>query len=406
MSDAEIDLCFDGKGNKVRILFAGSEKQQIPNIMFALDRMGHEVAFFPKPMEELSNDETEARQIQEFIKTARIDFVISNMFSAIMAQITHEIGIKYAVYGMDSPYFATYVPIFPRYDNCYLFYFDRREYELLKQRGYQNVYWMPLAGDVASVQNITVTDEELEEYTCDVSFVGGLYGNNQYDQYIDRFPKEMQEIFSRIIEQSTFCWDGRDRVSPFLTPGLLELIRKFCPDIYEENYDMPDDYYIKSFFLARKMTHVERMLLTQMLAQRYDFRLYTWEHEKVSEGIKRFPPISSLTESSKVYYAGRINLNITLRSIENGIPLRVFEIMSAGGFVLSNWQEGIAELFEEGKEIVTFKTPEEMIEKIDYYLTNDEERIRIAIGGYQKVKNYYTFEHQLEKIISILYPIA
>ena len=168
---------------------------------------------------------------------------------------------------------------------------------------------------------------------------------------------------------------------------------------------MPDDYYIKTFLLARKISHVERTLLVKLLAERYDFRLYTWKHEKVPEGVKSFPPISSLLETSKVYYAGKINLNVTLRSIENGVPLRIFEIMSVGGFVLSNWQEGIAELFEEGKEIVTFKTPEEMLEKVDYYLAHEEERVRIGINGYQKVKNCYTFEHQLSKIISILFPL-
>lgn len=78
--------------------------------------------------------------------------------------------------------------------------------------------------------------------------------------------------------------------------------------------------------------------------------------------------------------------------------------MSVGGFVLSNWQPEIPELFEEGRGIVTFKTPEEMLEKADYYLHHEEERLRIAINGYKKVKECYTFEHQLEKIISILYP--
>ncbi|MCM1154691.1 MAG: glycosyltransferase [Roseburia sp.] len=388
----------------MRILFVGSKKQQIPNIMFALDRMGHEVAFYPTPMEELSGDEAEARRIQTFWKNMRIDFVISNAFSSVMAQLTHELNMKYAVYGMDSPYYATYLPIFPRYDNCYLFYFDRREYQMLKERGYQNVYYLPLAADVISAQDISVTDEELKACTCDVSFVGGLYGNNQYDQYIERFPQEMQQIFSQIIEKSAFRWDGEDRVTPFLEPDLLRLIRKICPELYEADYDMPEEYYIKSFFLDRKITHVERTLLVKLLAERYDFRLYTWAHEKVPEGVRYFPPISSLTESSKVYYAGKINLNVTLRSIESGVPLRIFEIMSVGGFVLSNWQEGIEELFEEGKEIVTFKSPEEMLEKAEYYLAHDKERIRIGIGGYQKVKNCYTFEHQLEKIISILYP--
>ncbi len=61
-------------------------------------------------------------------------------------------------------------------------------------------------------------------------------------------------------------------------------------------------------------------------------------------------------------------------------------------------------LFEEGKEIVTFRTPEELVDKADYYLKHEKERMRIGLNGYQKVKKCYTYEQQLNKIISILFP--
>lgn len=99
-----------------------------------------------------------------------------------------------------------------------------------------------------------------------------------------------------------------------------------------------------------------------------------------------------------------INLHITMRSIASGISQRVFDIMSVGGFVLTIWSEEIPELFEEGKEIVTFRTPEEMLEKIDYYLAHERERLLIGYNGYKKVKECYSYERQLEKIMAILYP--
>lgn len=124
----------------------------------------------------------------------------------------------------------------------------------------------------------------------------------------------------------------------------------------------------------------------------------------VPDGITRFPEVSQLTGGFKVFYSSKININMTLRSIESGVPLRIFDIMSVGGFVMSNYQEEIPELFEEGKEIVTFKTPEELIDKTDYYLSHDTERIKVGINGYKKVNACYTYEHQLNKIISILFP--
>ena len=167
---------------------------------------------------------------------------------------------------------------------------------------------------------------------------------------------------------------------------------------------MPDEYYCKAFFLERKLTNIERSCLMELLADQYDISLFTWENQLVPDGIRRLPAMHSQWDALKVFYSSKINMNITLRSIESGIPARVFDIMSVGGFVMSNYQEEIPELFEEDKEIVTFKSPEEMLDKIAYYLSHEEERIRIGYNGYKKVKNCYTYEHQLNKIISILYP--
>ncbi len=53
---------------------------------------------------------------------------------------------------------------------------------------------------------------------------------------------------------------------------------------------------------------------------------------------------------------------------------------------------------------MTFRTPEELVDKADYYLKHEKERMRIGLNGYQKVKKCYTYEQQLNKIISILFP--
>lgn len=384
-----------------------SEQQQIASIMCALDRMGHEVGAYPVVLEKIGGDgegEKEEKRLREFLKNNRVDFVISNIFAPSVAQTTYELGIKFALYGMDSPMYETYLPVYPRYDNCYLFFFDRREYEMAKRKGYTNVYHMPLAADVAWTEKLVITDEEIRKYGCNVSFVGSLYSDNVYDRYLKRFPATVQQIFTEMMEESAFQWDGRDRLGESLTPELAALVKNTCPELYTRPYELSDEYYLKGYFFGRKLTHIERALLLQVLAGQYDIHLYTRNDDIVPEGIRRFPEISQMTGAFKVFYSSKINLNITLRSIESGIPLRIFDIMSVGGFVLTNYQEEIPDLFAEGKEIVTFKTPEELIDKADYYLKHDTERINIGINGYKKVKKCYTYEHQLQKIISILFP--
>lgn len=387
----------------MRILFVMSKIQPITGMMRSLLEMGHEVALYPYASEDINTEEI-VLNLKELLKSSRVDFVLSNVFSATVGELTHELEIKYAVYGMDSPMYETYLPVYPRYDNCYIFYFDKREYNMALNIGYTNVYHMPLAGDMSCAQNLVITDEEIKKYGCDMSFVGALYCNNLYDKYIERFPFSTQQIFTEVMEQSAFKWDGQDRLEGFLTPEATRHVDEVCREIYDEPYELPLDYYYKKLLFARKLTHIERTLLMEILSERYGIHLYTREGEAVPEGVKKFSEVDQQNEAFKVFYSSKINLNITMRSIESGVPLRVFDIMSVGGFVLTNYQEEIPELFEEGKEIVTYKTPEELIEKADYYLKHDRERQQIGINGYKKIKKCYTYERQMEKIISILFP--
>lgn len=382
----------------MRILFVGSEAQQMPGIILALDRMGHQVELYEKSMEDMEGNEELEEQLEIYLKRIKVDFVMSNVFTREVARVTNRLGIKYAVWCMDSPSFPAWVPE-AEYDNCFVFYFDYREYELKKQSGLRNVYHLPLAADIAWSGQLVITDDDIKKYGCDMSFVGAMYTNSLYDRALELFSADMQDAFSGLIEQGAFIWDGQDRLH--LPLELVQEVRQKCPQIFYP-CDMSDEYFLRTCLLGRKLTNVERTLLMELLAEKFDIHLYTRDTEIVPEGVRRFPEIPALKGAPKVFYSSKINLNITLRSIASGVPARVFDIMSVGGFVLSNWQEEIPELFVEGKEIVTYKSPEELIDKADYYLRHDNERLKIAVDGYRKVKEHYTWEHRLEKVISVI----
>ena len=382
----------------MRILVIGSKIQQMSGLALGLARLGYDAAFYPKPAEELEGIEKEENALEAFLKKQKVDFVLSNVFGSTVARVTNRLNIKYAVWCMDSPAFFSYVPE-AALDNCCLFYFDRHEYELRKREGLTNVYHLPLAADTTWSASLVITDEEIKKYRCDMSFVGTLYSHNLYDQLLERLPTDMQNIFTDMIENSAFVWDGADRLH--VSQELAAEVRKLFPDLFDGLY-MSDEYYLKTFLMGRKLSHVERTLLMELLSQQYGIHLYTRAADEVPEGVQRFPEVGAVTEALKVFYSSKINLNITLRSIASGVPARVFDVMGVGGFMISNWQEEIPELFAEDKEIVTFKTPEELVDKADYYLKHEDKRARIAINGYRRVKEQHTYEHRLNKIISIV----
>jgi spore maturation protein CgeB len=263
---------------------------------------------------------------------------------------------------------------------------------------------MPLAAGTSWADTVRMTAEEKARYQCDISFVGGLYGDNPYDKYSNKLSASTQQLIAELLEQNAFLWGEGDRLLPAVTPALLAECREKAPALCNYGFAMPDDYYFRQWTLARKLSNIERQLLLALVAQQYDFRLYTRADEHVPPEIPRFPQVDAMTGQLKVFSASRINLNITLRSIETGVPLRVFDIMSRAGFVLTDYRADGRELFEEDREIVMFKTPEEMVDKMDFYLNNETQRRKIGLNAYEKVKKCFSYEKQLQKIIKILYP--
>ena len=101
----------------------------------------------------------------------------------------------------------------------------------------------------------------------------------------------------------------------------------------------------------------------------------------------------------RIYAHSKINLNLSIKGMEGATPQRVMDITGAGGFAITNYCEETLELFEEDKEIVTYKSPEELLEKVDYYLVHDEERKKIARAGYEKTLNCYTYDKKLTQLM-------
>ena len=387
----------------MKIFFAGSETMQIPNIPISLGKMGHEVLLYEKSMEYVEEHEEEYDKFKQFLQINRPDLVISTVFFQIAAAYTHQLEIKYAVYGMDSPHYAAWVPKYPRLENVYLFHFDTREIRRFREADYSNVYYLPLAAGVTWADRIHASAAERKQLGSDVSFVGGLYSENPFDRYGDKLMQSVQEQIWDIIESSAFIWDGQERLQTGVGRELVEYCREAAPELCNSGLLMGDEYYFRQWTIARKLSNVERTLLFEQAAEAFDFRLYTREKEIVPEQIHRYPPVNAMTEQLKVFQSSAINLNLTLRSIESGIPLRVFDILSVGGFVLTDYRVDAEDIFREDEEIVMFRSPEEMLDKAAYYLKHPNERERIAQKGYRAAKERCSYERMLAELLQTIF---
>lgn len=79
----------------------------------------------------------------------------------------------------------------------------------------------------------------------------------------------------------------------------------------------------------------------------------------------------------------------------------MFDVLGCGGFLITNYQHEIAECFENGRELVIYEDIPDLIAKVEYYLKHDDERRKIAMNGYEKVRSECTFEKRMREILEL-----
>lgn len=107
-------------------------------------------------------------------------------------------------------------------------------------------------------------------------------------------------------------------------------------------------------------------------------------------------------EHARLFCSARINVNIHSPMEGFGINHRAFEIAGAGGFQLVDWRYGLERYFEPDREIVTFRTPGELREKAEHFLTHPEERAAIARQGHEKARAQFTMEKKFQELLGIV----
>ncbi len=112
----------------------------------------------------------------------------------------------------------------------------------------------------------------------------------------------------------------------------------------------------------------------------------------------------SQSEMIELFNRARIILNF---SSSQGHPElkflkgRVFEIPASGGFLLTEACDELEDYFDVGVEVEQFAGRDELLDKVRYYLEQDEKRREIAAAGKEKVLKYYTIERYLREVIDL-----
>lgn len=88
--------------------------------------------------------------------------------------------------------------------------------------------------------------------------------------------------------------------------------------------------------------------------------------------------------------------------IRKSMSARMYTAVGCGAFYVCRYVDGIEEVFELDKEIVVFRSEDEMIDKIKFYLKREDLRNKIAIAGQRKILREHTYEIRIKELIKIV----
>ncbi len=338
--------------------------------------------------------------IEQLILKNHYDFVFTVNYFALISNVCQRQHIKYVCWTCDNPLISMYHESV--FHPCnYIFTFDKTNYLEFKEMGVEHIWYLPLAVDTDRLDTVISHADDLAKYQGDVAFVGSLYERNSYDKLKHRLPEYLRGYFDAVMEAQLNV-SGANIVEPMLTVDILEQLQQYF-ELEKSDGSFSDlGLIFQTTVLGFKIAEIQRRRALIELSKHFHVNVYSNSNVSDLVRVRYCGSVDYWSEMPKVFSASRINLNFTIPNIKSGIPLRIWDILGSGGFLMTNFQAELPLYFKEGEDLVCFDGIDDLCEKTSYYLTHEDERLQIAKNGYEKVKKHHSYVDRIQTILSVI----
>ncbi len=361
----------------------------------ALQKSGYEVVFFPfsKDEDAVRSEKLTLSLTEELIK-GKYDYVFSFNYFVTAAMASKACKVVYVSWVYDSPCLSLYSETV-RFETNRIFVFDSNECIKLQSLGVTTVHYLPLATNPDYYLQVIRDAQDIDRYDCDVAFVGAI--KNESDEKFRSF-ENLDEYTKGYIEGIVSAQKnvyGFNFAEKLLTPEIMNEIRRIYPVRLGQDYYTTPEWLIANYYINQKVTGIERVEILKLLSEIVSVNLYTLMPTPYLEKVRNMGEVNYYTEAPLAFHCAKINLNVTLKSIVSGIPLRALDIMASGGFLITNYQADFMGLFNPDEDFVYYDSYEDLMSKTEYYLSHEKERHEIAQNGLEKIRKYHTYENRI-----------
>lgn len=376
----------------MRVLFIQWNSFMNPGMEKGLKKLEITYDTFFYQFTDWEKDDTFLQRFEDKLKEKSYDRVLSVNFMPLVSEVCEQAGVLYFAWVYDSPVHIRNLETMKRSCNR-IYFFDRGQAEEYRKQGIA-AYHLPLAVDT-EVFGSYILKADPKRYVQEISFVGKLY-RTEYQYFSTPLSEYLRGYLEGIISAQMRLY-GAYLLPELITDELLGRMNEDYRRVAKDGFQM--GWRELEFMLACETTGRERYMALSLLSRHYGVDLYTTDTDERLTKVHHRGYADYYGEMPAVFANSKVNLNISLKTVRTGIPLRVIDVMGCGGFVLSNFQEELAEYFALGEECVVYESIEDLYMKAAYYLSHEDERAQIAAAGFARVKSDFTFEARLRELL-------
>lgn len=221
-----------------------------------------------------------------------------------------------------------------------------------------------------------------------------VFGYNNDDPFAEGHPFWLWRHFMKCVPIYDLVFAYRKHnVAEYLESGAkrVELLMPwFMP---EKDHPLRQDETIPKKFDVAFVGHYEnddRIHYLEKLAETdFTFGLFgpDWDRAPEYEWLQKHRPVLPVRGSlyRETLLSAKIALCFLSSLNRDTYTRRCFEIPAMGVLMLCQYSDDLAQLFEDGVDVVFFRNPDDMMEKIAHYTRHDELREQIAANGRARV---------------------
>lgn len=356
---------------------------------------GHKIDIIEDTIYNVESQPELETKISNALESSAYDIFFSINYFPLISDICESHSLPYVYWTCDSQ--ITCMHHNSIFNSCNIgFLFDYTDFETFKNMG-ANVYYLPLAGAADRIQFMLESSDDVKNFKSEVSFIGSMYNKNMYDKVREHLPDYLTGYFdcALTVQQDLYT---NNILPTILNSDIIYELQKVISKNPSARSLSSEAAVFSTAVLGFKSAQLERKSRLTSISKKCKLDVYT-DDDKVEFGFAHNKgEVNYWQDAPKVFNQSDININLTIKNIRTGIPLRVFDVLSSGGFLITNFQAEMPMYFENNVDLVWFSSPVEFEEKILFYLKHEEERKKIALKGLNKIKEQHTYQHRFNEM--------